>query len=271
MTDLIKSYRLLNALSLDVVVGALVCSLFFSRIFLVTLKTWELIALGFTVWIIYTADHLRDARKIQRQASTERHRFHQLHYKTLVTLTAVIIVLDAAAIFFVPRQVLIWGIALGALVSVYLFTHRLLRFFKEIFIAIMYTAGVLLPSLSVTEVEINASHYLLIVHFAVLALTNLLMFSWFDRAVDQHDLRHSFTTLVGERATRTTIWYLNIVQVLLVATQLLLGFYNLAVFLFFIMGLLLFVIFVFRKSFAMHDYYRLLGDAVFMVPIVYLA
>jgi hypothetical protein len=36
------------------------------------------------------------------------------------------------------------------------------------------------------------------------------------------------------------------------------------------MGMVLALIFAFRKDFARQDYYRLLGDAVFLLPLFYL-
>ncbi len=269
MLRLTQSYRLLNALSFDVVAGAFACSLFFFRVFSVVIRPWELIALCLTVWIIYTTDHLRDSQDIQSRASTVRHQFHQRHYRTLLIVTVLVLILDVVVVIFIAKQVLIWGLVLAAFVLVYLLIHKSLRFFKEIFIAILYTSGVVLPSLSKTEIDLNASHYILILHFSILALINLLMFSWFDRELDLRDRQNSFTTLAGEKATRITIWFLLGVQVLLTLIQLHWGKHNGAVIFLCLMGLLLFVIFAWRKTFGYNDYYRLIGDAVFIVPIFY--
>jgi hypothetical protein len=71
----------MNILSLDVVAGAVAGALFFGEILQVQLSFSVLTALGLTVWIIYTLDHLRDAKQILNVASTDRHRFHQEHFK----------------------------------------------------------------------------------------------------------------------------------------------------------------------------------------------
>jgi hypothetical protein len=270
MSKAIQLYRLFNVLSLDVVAGALVCALFFARIFFVSITPYELIALGLTVWIIYTADHLRDARRIRQQASTARHRFHQLHFDVLVVVMIGLVIMDALTLTFIPTQVLAWGVVLILSVSVYLVTHRSLKFLKELFISLMYSCGILLPSLSMTQVELNASHCILIVQFVVLALANLFVFSWFDRELDQQDRQHSFVTVVGERATRVIIWLLIILEVLLALINVFLGEYKMAPLLLGMMGLMLITIFVFRESLSKNDYYRLLGDAVFVVPVFYL-
>lgn len=265
----IRIYRLLNILSLDVVVGAWASALFFGRLFFVPIGPPELIALGLTVWIIYTTDHLRDARRMSRRASTERHRFHQKYYKPLLGFVVVLAILDTIAIGFIPGAVLIGGIILMMPVAIYLLTHQWLRFLKELCIAIMYTGGVLLPSLPLTGVDLNRGHYLLIVLFIVLALINLLMFSWFDREVDQKDQHQSFVTLVGDRTTRIAIWMLIALEVSVSLAMAMLTAQVLAFLLLACMGIALLTIFAFRRPLARNDYYRLLGDAVFLLPFFY--
>jgi hypothetical protein len=270
MANAIQLYRLINHLSLDVVAGAMVGALFFARIFSVGLTPYGLIALGLTVWIIYTTDHLRDAKGMDQQASTERHRFHQQHFTTLLSVVGVAMILDAIILFFIRRQVLESGVLLGLAVAVYLITQRSLKFLKEIFIAILYTCGVLLPSVSVTKVGLTATHYILIFQFAILALINLFMFSWFDREVDQQDKQYSFVTIVGERTTRCSIWFLLLMETLLTLIQCVYSELKIPALCLGMMGLMLWMIFVFRTSLAKDDYYRFFGDGVFLFPGVYL-
>lgn len=266
----IQLYRLFNLLSFDVVAGALVCALFFARIFSVSIRPYGLMALGLTVWIIYTTDHLRDAKKIVQEAATERHRFHQQHFNTLIILLGVAMMLDAVTIFFIRKQVLEWGLVLALAVSIYLITQRSLKFLKEIFIAALYTVGILLPSFPVTKVELNSAHYILIAQFAIVALINLFMFSWFDREFDRQSKQYSFVTIMGDRITHRSIWLLFMIEVLLTLIQLFLGELKIPALIVAAMGLVLLMIFVFRASFAKHEYYRVLGDAVFLFPVLFL-
>jgi hypothetical protein len=270
MLTAVEYYRRANVLSLDVTAGALVCALFFGRVFSVPVGFVELTALGLTVWIIYTADHLRDARTIPSPASTTRHRFHQDHFNTLRKILVLAILLDAVTLYFMRTQILKWGIVLACVVFVYLIIQQSLKFFKEIFISVLFTCGILLPSVSITGFTLEPNQYLLIVQFAVLALINLLLFSWFDRELDQHDRQHSLVTIVGERTTRMIIWLLVIVQLLLTLLQLYWGQDNFAAIVLGSMGLILSSIFMFRKPLGRQDYYRFVGDAVFMIPVFYL-
>jgi len=181
-----------------------------------------------------------------------------------------VIIVDTFAALFIKMEILLWGIALAAAVAVYLLMHRSLKFLKEIFIATLYTCGILLPSLSVTREDVNLMHYLIIFHFAILALINLLLFSWFDRELDQQDRQHSFVTMVGERITTIIIWLLIIVQSLLMLMQIYNGQNDRAAILLGMMGLLFVVIIIFNRPLGKNDYYRFVGDAVFIVPILYL-
>ncbi|HZI26137.1 MAG TPA: hypothetical protein VFD46_13730, partial [Chryseolinea sp.] len=144
MHALHRFYHYINILSVDIAAGAVVSALFFAKIFDVQIKPYGLIALGLTVWIIYTIDHLRDAKNIKHSASTERHRFHQQYFHALIFCLGLAVLVDAVTIFFIRRQVLEWGLILWVAVVVYLMFQQFLRFLKEFFIATLYTSGVLL-------------------------------------------------------------------------------------------------------------------------------
>ncbi|MBL0742164.1 hypothetical protein [Chryseolinea lacunae] len=266
-----RAYRYVNLLSLDIVLGAMVSALFFGAVLQVEIRVYGLIALGLTVWIIYTADHLRDAHNIRKSAATPRHRFHQQYFKALLIAAAVAVLLNAINIIFIRKQVFVWGMVLAVGVSIYLFVQRYLKFLKEICIACLYTCGVLLPSITVTQVELTGAHYRLIVQFMLVALLNLLLFSWFDREGDEQDKQNSFVTMFGESTTRTCIIVLIAAGFALTLVSWYFQELTRAVNVVAAMGTVLTVIFVFRKTFATHDYFRLVGDAVFLLPLLYLA
>ena len=270
MSSLERVYRLLNLLSLDVVAGAVMSALFFASVFQVEVRPVGLIALGLTVWIIYTADHLRDVSKIAVTASTERHRFHQVHYKKLMVLALIALGLNVVVIIFLKPQVLEWGVALSLVVFAYMIAQGSLKFLKEIFIAVLYTCGVLLLSVPVTSVKLGTLHYMLIIQFGVTALANLIMFSWFDREFDQQDKRYSFVTKTGEPATRFVIWLLLILQLIMAFIQWIDGTLLIPALIVGCMGVCLLLIFIYRAQLEKNDYYRVLGDAVFFLPSTYL-
>jgi hypothetical protein len=271
MQRLIRFYSFVNILSLDIAAGAVVSALFFSKILSVHILPYGLAALALTVWIIYTTDHLRDAMVIENTASSERHRFHQKYFRQLLVFLLIAIALDLVLILYARKPVFRWGVNLGSIVFIYLVVQRYLKILKETLIAILYTIGVLLPSLSVSEVTLSFEHYCLFIEFALVALMNLFIFSWYDYETDLADHQRSFATTAGRDTTRIFI-YLIAIAVLALWTYLVFSnFYPAAATIVLSMAILHLTIFRLAKtplSFGTH--YRILADAIFVVPLIYL-
>ncbi|WP_276367789.1 hypothetical protein [Chryseolinea sp. H1M3-3] len=270
MHKLTRLYQLINILSLDIVAGAVISALFFAKIFDVNVRVYGLIALGLTVWIIYTVDHLRDAKKIRHPASTKRHRFHQRNFTALIFFLCLAMVIDAITIFFIRQQVLQLGLILLIGVIIYLVVQRSLRFLKEFVIAGLYTCGILILSLSLTSIEVSGPHYFHILQFGLIAWINLVLFSWFDQHYDQKDEQNSFVTVAGDRITGFFLYGLCIFNYLLAVIHSMLWGFNIPVIILLMMNTVLFLIFFFREFLAQNDLYRLIGDAVFLLPIIFL-
>lgn len=261
-------YQYVNILSLDVVAGSVICAVFFARIFQANVSRHGLAALALTVWIIYTIDHLRDAKSIPTVASTDRHRFHQKYFSLILIILCCVIAADFVLIWFVPKGVMLLGFSLGAVVMVYLALQRYLKFLKEFFVALLYTAGILLPSFPAIALDLSAVHWVLIVKFFITALMNLLVFSVFDYKEDRNQKQHSFVTWFGPASTRKGILCLGFLNILL---GLSVWSINPGVACIFIsMNFMLLAILVFQKYLMADNYYRILGDAVFFIPLFYI-
>jgi hypothetical protein len=182
----------------------------------------------------------------------------------------VALLLDVVTIFFIRKQILEWGLILFSIVILYLIGQRSLRFAKEVFIACLYSCGVLLPSLALTEIQMDFSHYLIIIQFGIIAWINLLMFSWFDYEFDQQDNQNSFVTIFGKRITRMVL--IGLVTLNFCLAIILASVYGitLLVFILLLMNMTLLMVFLFRNRLAKNDLYRLLGDAVFLLPLLFL-
>ncbi|MGC4023366.1 MAG: hypothetical protein QM734_16170 [Cyclobacteriaceae bacterium] len=254
-------------MSLDIVAGAISSTLFFAKFFQIKILPSGLIALSLTVWIIYTADHLIDAKRIKGQAASERHRFHQKYFKTLVIFLSIAFIIDLIQLFFIRKQVFVGGIFLALIVAIYFLIQGYLKFLKELMGAILYTGGILLIPLSVKNSLLSQAQIILIVQFFVIALTNLILFSWFGISQDELDNHKSFATTFGNLITK------RIVTLLLICT-LGLSIYNfqnapIEVLILVAMSLILGLILVIKDWSANEDRYRLLGDAIFLIPLIY--
>lgn len=268
MPEEFRGYRIVNILSLDVVAGSMVSSAFFSKIFLVPVYGFELIALGLTVWLIYTFDHLRDAGRILHAASTERHRFHQVHSKALKRSVFIIAAIDAGVITQLHRQLFVWGVLLGALTVVLLLIQRHIPWIKEFLISIFYTAGVLLPVIPFATETMTAPDYILIIQFALTALINLLVFSWYSYKEDKRDNFNSLVTAAGVKLTRFalyTCWFMTVLLSLYQSTSV--RFFESIIIL--SIATVLMTIFIFSSFFSLNNRYRYLGDVLFLIPLIY--
>jgi hypothetical protein len=263
---LIKLYKLLNILSIDVVLGSVCSALMFAKMLQVTLLPYGVAALALSVWIIYTVDHLIDAKDVSGSASTTRHRFHQQYFKIILLVVLLAIIVVVVLLFFIRVQVLYGGLLLMGAVVLYLLLHRYLQVPKEILISILYTCGVLLPSFMVTRLSFQALSYANIILFMLSALTNLLVFSWYDYEKDLQDGFRSIAVSLGKSKTQLIIWL-----IVFVAAGLC-GWANdeAAAFLVFLIILVQTILLSFPSTFVRNDRYRLLGDAAFMLPLLYL-
>jgi 4-hydroxybenzoate polyprenyltransferase len=262
---LFKFYQYINILSLDVVAGAVIGSLFFARIFEVSVSLDALAALALTVWIVYTLDHLRDAMFIHKVASTDRHRFHQRYFRPITMILAFVIIMDFVLIWFVPQRVLLFGLGLWFIVAIYLVLQRYLKFMKEFFVACLYTAGILLPSVAIVQSDWLTLHYILAGKYFITAWMNLLLFSLVDHNEDRRHEQHSFVTWFGPSSARYGILFLAFLNI---SSGIWLWSFDHRIAVIFIsMNVLLLAILFFQKYLAQNNYYRIAGDAVFFIPV----
>ena len=273
----ITPLNLIQILSLDVVVGACIGTVFVAKFLVVPITFSSLVALGLCVWLIYTADHLRDAYRLKRRvAHTDRHRYHQTRFKTIAVAWVIVAIIGLIVVFFLPWRLIYYGIGLlGAVAIYFVLTQRtsLARWFpKEFMTALLYTTGIFLPSLAVYDEPLYWNIGVLFFQYFFLALSNLLLFSWFEVEVDLQDRHESFALSAGRPLTKSII--LLCISVVVVTSLFMLLVVStspassaaqgtvLA------MGLGLLLIVLRPKYFQPGHRYRLLGDGVFLLPII---
>lgn len=268
---------ILRILSIDVVVGTwasgsmviwwLDCDM--------PLAWW--IALPLSVWVIYTADHLLDAYRLQDRAHTARHLFHHEHFQIIGIIWLLGLVTCVALIpWFLTKEILYFGFFMGLLVLGHLGLVSLIGnriswlFHKELGVGFIYASGIWGAPILICQGGFDPEILFSFVQFLLLALINLLIFSAYEWDTDELDGHTSFVRAIGLQNTRRLIAGMIFVIIGLgiglitsrpITSEILTlqGTYLLMLF-------VLFLISFFPTWFSEQERYRLWGDAVFIFP-----
>ena len=258
--------------------GTLAVGYMATRILHVSANPIWWIILPMSVWIVYTLDHIIDSYKNKTEAVIYRHKFHYLNRKSIsivmiFTGTTTLIL----SVLFLDTQIIILGILLSLVIAFY---FALIFFFKqkrsiflqkELIIAIAYTTGIFMAPLYWYGSLPSFSVIVVIFNIFILAWFEGIMISWFDYDNDIKDGHTSFTILFGKRNTRQFLilghMIIEIITIIfLVITPFNIVFWALLVTL--VMNLLLGFIIIFPHSFAQNNYYRIIGETVFLLPVL---
>ena len=268
--------RLIQYLSLDVVAGAIISSLFIAKVTGVSLTIHMSVGLGIAVWLIYTVDHLWDAHRIAGKPSNPRHAFHHRYFKPLCLIAFVLLLLGLYNMSFLPRLTIQLGWGLGVLAGVYLgFVHLFrqnARWHKEFLAALVFTIGIFIAPLGIARM-IDFQWLLLFLSFLLLAIINLLLFPLFELSTDQKDRMRSIATELGTKKVRRILKVLFVLLFTILLTGLILSNDHTwihALLILQLMALVLMVLFLKPSLFRENGLYRMLGDGVFFLPVILL-
>jgi 4-hydroxybenzoate polyprenyltransferase len=270
MKSVLKCLRLLNNLSLDVVGGAIASSIFFSTVFKTPISILVLTLLGLSVWIIYTVDHLLDVKNSKPVIISDRHIFHQRNSKSIKLGLATALILTSFLVFQLPNTITYAGVVLATIIAAYIFFNKRLGASKELVAALFYCAGVCLPTLGFVETQLPLVYRLLITQFFITALTNLILFALMERDEDKANRFNSIATLKSIKQVNFLLVLLFLVSIGLFIFQLKLSMQWMPSGILFFMNLVLCLLFIFRNALFVRTHYRLIGDGIFLMPIVIL-
>jgi hypothetical protein len=149
-------WLLMNLLSLDAPLVALVWQDFLSHCFPAVLRPVGRLALGLTVWAIYLTDRLLDVRRPAIGIETARHAFYRRHRTlTLVAILAILCADLTLAVTLVRPSVLENGLFICLAIAGYFAAFPLGRRGgvggKKLLAGVLFTAGVFLITVSNTE------------------------------------------------------------------------------------------------------------------------
>lgn len=271
-------YRFIRALSLDVVGGSVICALFLGKLLGVSIPMAILTALALAVWVIYTLDHLWDAYRLRVPASSYRHRFHQKHFKVLIFLTVGAIGAAIMLMPILPKATLTSGLGLTLVVGGYFwwlyFYRAKTSCMKEITVSLVYTLGVFTGPVSLFDGTFQGWLVIVFLQFVLLALVNLLEFSYFELETDQLHRFRSAVVFWGRRQTRRVVFGMVMTVIILGAVCIFLWHQNQAVvrceLVLLAMTAVLGIIMVKPRYFGNNERFRILGDGIFLLPALFL-
>lgn len=230
--------------------------------------SWWLI-LPLVVWLIYTSDHLLDARRIGPTARTERHHFHYRHFRILSALVLLTALVTAGLIwFFLPRPMLIGGLCLGAAAGLHLVLAQWTGFRlypAELVIAALYTAGVWFGPWLTGGASTAPELLLAATFYFCSALSNLFVFSLFEREIDARESPNTLVLALGVRASEVVLATICVGSVVFAIFLIRSGMHAGIVALLFAATNLPIVIYALRRRFARDELYRLICDGALIL------
>jgi hypothetical protein len=233
------------------------------------------------VWVVYTLDHLIDARQVGPAARTPRHLFHHRNAAPLWTTVIILSVICAVGGWIGLST---FGVIYAAVMCGLVAAHELIvkltgdraspLLVKELGVAAVFTAGVWgMPWL---RHRIDTGRWfgwpvLLMVQYLLLAVANLVEFAIFESKIDTAHGQTSFVRGIGRHRAA---W----VVVCVLAIQIPLGIAATAInptrvviaaeIIYAVMTAGLWIVLKTPRWSARFERYRSLGDGVFLLPLL---
>jgi hypothetical protein len=271
-----KIYRIIRVLSLDILAGVY-CGYTFARLILESdCPPVTPAILCLSVWLIYTMDHLLDARSLKENAHKQAYRWHWENRKIIwpVWLSAGLATIGLSLVFL-PARILIFGAITVSLVIMYTLVHQGMigsckrYLFKEGWISILYTAGVWGVPLLYHGAVPGIPVILAIIIYLLLVLINVLIYSYHDYHRDCQESQQTLATVAGRKTASHVLRLL----ILSVFTLILVGFFisddtpsGYIYIILICMAAILGLILAFPRVFSQHERYGILADGVFLLP-----
>lgn len=270
MKLLIGILNIIRVLSLDIAAGGVICTSAVARLYNVAMPWTVSVCLFLAIWCIYTIDHLMDALKIENP-TMHRHQFHQKHKVWIEILLILAIVVGGAIAFYLPEATLKLGIGLTVCVGLYFMNLYVSNAFvpKEILVGGGYALGVFLGPISVYQ-SLPEKWLILLIQFALVAISNLILFSWLEKEKDLEDGSQSWATRYTAKLVQTHFKVLLGTVLVLAAVGLVMYAHDafFAVFQLIVLAMIGTLEWIRRipGQLRENENYRLIGDAVFLYP-----
>ena len=230
--------------------------------------------LSISVWIIYLTDHLLDSLKQRSPPSGKYDMFY--HRRTFIFILFLLVLLDVFLVIkYLPYEYLLNGVFLGVLMCLYLVAQHFLKekyrlfFPKEIMISAIYIMAVwFFPVMLTTRLQ-TGSVLLLLAHFLVV-LTNVSLFSFFERSEDIKNAKSSALSRLTESHIKLIISLLCIFSLLSAIASWMFLRLSVSAFVIIALSLIYLLEIYFSDPRLMKSYYAEITDGAFLILLVLL-
>jgi 4-hydroxybenzoate polyprenyltransferase len=140
---------------------------------------------------------------------------------------------------------------------------------KELGIALVYSIGIALPAFSLSPFSFTLPIWIILLQVFLLAYINLIEFSLFEVKEDVEEGQISIARILGVRKTAYIIKVLLLINFLIALINLTLNFtYQIfiAEIILIVMNSSLFCIYWQQEKLRINERYRIVGDAIFILP-----
>lgn len=270
-------FNFINTYSILVAVGSFSSYLFFSDLF--NVKPNYIVASGLSIglWVIYTLDHLLDGLSIGVNASSVRHREHFLKHKLITRLILSGLLSLIGLSFWLPETYYSYILFLCMLTSLHFWINYTLsvrfialRYFKEVFVAFVVTIGFVITPTFEAQSDINVNQVICVfLFFYLINLSNLFLFSYFDKERDQKDNMITIAQFYGLEKLRGLIYLgIGVSFIVLVISFMYGHIVGVSFLIFLAMQTTLLGIIIFPSFFRTNDRYRFFGDLIYLYPLI---
>lgn len=260
-----KYLKYISWLSIDVAFGAMVMLQFIANTMNLNIGWAPTVCLGIAVWIIYLVDHILDIRGAYRVISNRR-KFHRSIIKPLQVWVVMLAAAGTICVFQLNRSVIMGGVSLMVLGLFYFLLVRKGYLVKEPIVAMVYTSGILLVPSTISG-HLPSWFWFIGPLLFLLAFSNLILFSYFDREMDNAEGHPSGIAML---TTENLRWLVAGVVLAYAGCLAILSRSQAPVSLtiYFSMGaLILGLMTVFSTWFKKNEAFRFVGDAIFWMPV----
>jgi hypothetical protein len=276
-----RFYSHIRIISLDVTAAALGGGILATRVIGSTPRIGFYWLLPAGVWVVYTMDHLLDARRMGTNARTPRHRFHFHHAGVLWVAVAVISLICAiGGLISLSWFGLIYAAVMCGLVILHETIVKLAGdrasplLVKELGVAVVFTIGVW--GMPWMRHRLDTGRWLgwpiiLMGQYLLLAMVNLIEFSIFESKIDTAHGQSSFVRGIGRQRARRMVAALLCTQIILgVIASLLYPTSRVLIVqaIYLCMSSGLWIVLMMPNLVARNERYRTVGDGVFLLPLL---